>query len=195
MCGHNTQPENTFLIENDQIILNCVTIWHNYGSTFLDFWRESMRCNKKWQQNLALSSYPFWYADVGKWPEANRKCFPQLYRQAHQAEKQEAERQSGAWYLNCSVLKKGIPLHFDGVSTPEKSALLNLHVDWGHLALIIQAAPDYPTEKLAEALANTCRWKAGLEPVPSCVWRCVRASKPWYWVLSGTFSPAFCGYK
>ena len=26
MCGHNTQSENTFLIENDQIILNCVTI-------------------------------------------------------------------------------------------------------------------------------------------------------------------------
>ena len=60
-------------------------------------------------------------------------------------------------YLNFSVLKKGMPLHFDGVSTPEKSALLNLHVDWGHLVLIIQAAPNYPTEKLTEALANACR--------------------------------------
>ena len=36
---------------------------------------------------------------------------------------------------------------------------------------------------------------AGLEPVTSCVWRYVGTSKPCYWVLSGTFSPAFCGYK
>ena len=50
-----------------------------------------------------------------------------------------------------------MPLHFDGVSTPEKSALLNLHVGWGHLVLIIQAAPNYPTEKLVAALANACR--------------------------------------
>ena len=35
----------------------------------------------------------------------------------------------------------------------------------------------------------------GLEPVTSCVWRCVGTSKPCYWVLSGTFVPGFCGYK
>ena len=36
---------------------------------------------------------------------------------------------------------------------------------------------------------------AGLEPVTSCGWRCVGSSQPCYWVLSGTFGPAFCGYK
>ncbi len=35
----------------------------------------------------------------------------------------------------------------------------------------------------------------GLEPVTSCVWRCVGASKLCCWVLSSTFGPAFCGYK
>jgi len=57
-------------------------------------------------------------------------------------------------YLNCSILKKEFPLHFDEGSTPEKSALLNLHVDWGHLVLIIQTAPDFPIKKLAKELAD-----------------------------------------
>ena len=59
-------------------------------------------------------------------------------------------------YLNCSVLKKEVPLHFDEGSTLEKSALLNLHVDWGHLVLIIQTAPDFPIKKLTKALADAC---------------------------------------
>lgn len=59
-------------------------------------------------------------------------------------------------YLNCSILKKEFPLHFDEGSTPEKSALLNLHVDWGHLVLIIQTAPDFPIKKLAKELADAC---------------------------------------
>ena len=59
-------------------------------------------------------------------------------------------------YLNCSVLKKEFPLHFDEGSTLEKSALLNLHVDWGHLVLIIQTAPDFPIKKLAKELADAC---------------------------------------
>lgn len=59
-------------------------------------------------------------------------------------------------YLNCSILKKEFPLHFDEGSTLEKSALLNLHVDWGHLVLIIQTAPDFPIKKLTKALADAC---------------------------------------
>ncbi len=59
-------------------------------------------------------------------------------------------------YRNCSVLRKEMPLHFDGVSTPEEHAFLNLHVNWGHLVLVIRAAPDCPIEKLTEALANAC---------------------------------------
>lgn len=59
-------------------------------------------------------------------------------------------------YLNCSILKKEFPLHFDEGSTLEKSALLNLHVDWGHLVLIIQTAPDFPIKKLAKELADAC---------------------------------------
>ena len=60
-------------------------------------------------------------------------------------------------YLDCSILEKGTPLSFDAVSTPKKTALLNLHVDWDHLVLIIQTAPDYPAEKLKAALADACR--------------------------------------
>lgn len=52
--------------------------------------------------------------------------------------------------------EKEFPLHFDEGSTPEKSALLNLHVDWGHLVLIIQTAPDFPIKKLAKELADAC---------------------------------------
>ena len=37
-----------------------------------------------------------------------------------------------------------------------ESALLNLHVDWGHLVLIIQTAPDFPIKKLAKELADAC---------------------------------------
>ena len=59
-------------------------------------------------------------------------------------------------YLNCSVLKKEFPPHFDGVSPLEKSALLILHVDWGHLVLIAQTAPDFPIKKLTKALADAC---------------------------------------
>lgn len=60
-------------------------------------------------------------------------------------------------YLNCSVLAEETPLHFDAVPTMERSALLNPHVDWGHLALIMQLAPSFPIEKLAEALADACK--------------------------------------
>ena len=63
-------------------------------------------------------------------------------------------------YLDCSILKRGTSLCFDAVSTPKKTALLNLHVDWDHLVLIIQTAPDYPTEKLKAALADACRLEA-----------------------------------
>jgi len=65
-----------------------------------------------------------------------------------------------AWediYLNCSVLKKELLPRFDGVSTLEKSALLNLHVDWGYLVLIIQTAPSFPIEKLTATLADACK--------------------------------------
>ena len=64
-------------------------------------------------------------------------------------------------YLNCSILKKEFPLHFDEGSTLEKSALLNLHVDWGHLVLIIQTAPDFPIKKLTKALETRVRRKDG----------------------------------
>lgn len=60
-------------------------------------------------------------------------------------------------YLNCSVLAEETPLHFDAVPTMERSALLNPHVDWGHLVLIMQLAPSFPIEKLAEALADACK--------------------------------------
>lgn len=60
-------------------------------------------------------------------------------------------------YLDCSALKRGASLCFDAVSTLKKAALLNLHVDWDHLVLIIQAAPDYPAEKLKAALTDACR--------------------------------------
>lgn len=67
------------------------------------------------------------------------------------------ELRYGDVYLDCSILEKGTPLSFDAVSTPKKAAFLNLHVDWDHLVLIIQAAADYPVEKLKAALADACR--------------------------------------
>ena len=60
-------------------------------------------------------------------------------------------------YLNCSVLEKEFSPHFDEGSTLEKSALVNLHVDWGHLVLIIQTAPDFSIKKLIKALADACK--------------------------------------
>jgi hypothetical protein len=60
-------------------------------------------------------------------------------------------------YLNCSVLRKGTLHCFDTASAMEQAALLNLYVDWGHLVLIMQAAPDYPMEKLTAALTDSCK--------------------------------------
>ena len=76
--------------------------------------------------------------------------YPSLYRCIH------TEIPWADIYLNCSVLKKELPPRFDEVSTLEKSVLLNLHVDWGHLVLIMQTAPDFPTQKLIKALADAC---------------------------------------
>ena len=59
-------------------------------------------------------------------------------------------------YLNCSVLEKERPPHLEEVPAPEKRALVNLRVDWGHPVLIIQTAPDFPIKKLTKALADAC---------------------------------------
>lgn len=64
-------------------------------------------------------------------------------------------------YLNYSVLKKEFPPHFEVGSTLEKSALVNLHVDWGDLVLIVQTAPDFPSKSASKCLQTRVSWKAG----------------------------------
>lgn len=110
----------------------------------------------KWRWNSAVGSKKRrWAKGKGIYFSLTGCRLPKgLYTSLYQCIQPEIPRADV--YLNCSILKKEFPLHFDEGSTPEKSALLNLHVDWGHLVLIIQTAPDFPIKKLAKELADAC---------------------------------------
>ena len=110
----------------------------------------------KWRWNSAVGSKKRrWAKGKGIYFSLTGCRLPKgLYTSLYQCIQPEIPRADV--YLNCSILKKEFPLHFDEGSTPEKSALLNLHVDWGHLVLIIQTAPDFP-----KSLQTRVRWKAG----------------------------------
>ena len=59
-------------------------------------------------------------------------------------------------YLNCSVLPTETPLRFDSGSAAERTALVNLRLDWDHLVLMAETAPHWPVERLTEALSQAC---------------------------------------
>ena len=59
-------------------------------------------------------------------------------------------------YITYSVLANGIQIDAD-IASIKEAALLNLHIDDDHSIFIIQAVPEYPLEKISEALTAACQ--------------------------------------
>lgn len=59
-------------------------------------------------------------------------------------------------YITYSALANGIQIDAD-IASIKEAALLNLHIDDDHPIFIIQAVPEYPLEKISEALSTACQ--------------------------------------
>ncbi|WP_312942626.1 hypothetical protein [Oscillibacter sp.] len=59
-------------------------------------------------------------------------------------------------YITYLALANGIQKDAD-IASIKEAALLNLHIDDDHPIFIIQAVPEYPLEKISEALSTACQ--------------------------------------